>query len=232
MPDEKIPLDLRYLPERQAGEEPITDKQITLIVHLTGCEAKVLQHLGKLQATGLIEHLLQERDEMRERDRASGKSRPSGKKTGWSGLMVLLMLGGVSFLIWKFAFNSGDGSPSPEPELAAGDDGQAPSARAVREPASSETPVSPATPVLPEGSVVDDQPEGAISSFEAMDFPVRLVVLSPVVLLDPAGKEATIPADTELEVVSRKEGGTLTIRSASQTLVGNEIRILGKVRRK
>jgi hypothetical protein len=237
MPQEKTPLDLRYLPERKDREEPITGKQITTIIHLTGCESQVLEHLGKLQASALIENILNERDEIRGTNDASRHGKNGRKKAGYGSLVVLILLGGVCFLIWKFSLSPGGGNPfTHEPALAADTD-QSPSIKQPENPARQEggpgSPTPPSATTIPDKVAPEEQIErldGRLESLEGIDLPSTILVLSPIQLLDPAGKETTVPADTELEVLTRREGGTLTMRSGEKTFVGNESRLQGKVR--
>ena len=62
--------------------------------------------------------------------------------------------------------------------------------------------------------------------------PADLLVLTPIQIeiLNPAGQETTIPADAEIEVLTRSELGTLKLRVGRITFVGNESRLRGKVK--
>ena len=91
------------------------------------------------------------------------------------------------------------------------------------EPKSDSTPDIPSEePTIPE---VRD-----IESLEGITLPVTLDVTVPFSLLNAAGKETSIPADTSILVVKRSPSGTLTMRIGDKLFVGNETRLAKKVR--
>ena len=75
-----------------------------------------------------------------------------------------------------------------------------------------------------------DRMDGILLTLEGLDLPADLLVLTEIQLLNPAGQQTAIPADTMITVLTRKEGGTLTVKSGGETFVGNELRLKGKVR--
>lgn len=86
----------------------------------------------------------------------------------------------------------------------------------------SETPTQPETPAIPE---VRD-----IESLEGVSLPVTLDVTIPFSLMNAAGKETPIPADTSVLVEKRSPSGTLTMRIGGKVFVGNESRLARKAR--
>ena len=69
-----------------------------------------------------------------------------------------------------------------------------------------------------------------LQSLEGVSIPVLLVATEDVALLDQFGKETTLKAGAILKVQDRKARGTLSIESNNVVYVGNESRILGKVK--
>ena len=91
------------------------------------------------------------------------------------------------------------------------------------EPESDSTPDIPSEePTIPE---VRD-----IESLEGITLPVTLDVTVPFSLLNAAGKETSIPADTSILIVKRSPSGTLTMKIGGKLFVGNETRLSKKVR--
>ncbi|MGJ8642189.1 MAG: hypothetical protein ACSHX9_02175 [Luteolibacter sp.] len=237
MSDQKIPLDLRYISEKEEGEESITDKQIDYIIHLTGCKSKDIEHLGKWQASELLDEIIDERDENREIDRDLSKGSGKSKKQGCSCLWAFVLLVVVCFFAGKCAIESETAEPlnqQPEekPELI-----RAADAKPTEEPVSipdeqpiTAEPIAEETPIESMAEDIPDQTDEILLTLEGVELPADLLVLSEVQLLNPAGKETVIPADAKITILSRKEGGTLTLRSGGETYVGNEYRLKGKVR--
>jgi hypothetical protein len=94
-------------------------------------------------------------------------------------------------------------------------------------------PAPEPAPTIADQSAMEEQidrMDGILLSLEGMDLPVDLLVLTEVQLLNPAGQETAIPADTKITVLTRKAGGTLTLRVGEENFVGNESRLKGKVR--
>lgn len=69
-----------------------------------------------------------------------------------------------------------------------------------------------------------------IESLEGITLPVTLEVTVPLSLMNLAGKETSIPADTSVLVEKRSPSGTLTMKIGGKLFVGNEIRLARKVR--
>ncbi len=73
-------------------------------------------------------------------------------------------------------------------------------------------------------------PGSAVSTLAGVTLPASLVVTEPVMLLDAAGKEVTIPVNVVIRVSNRSEKGTLSMTINNRSFVGNEERVAGKVK--
>jgi hypothetical protein len=166
--------------------------------------------------------------------------------------LVLVVLGGIFAYSKCSRFTGGDDyaqkaqDPPPSSEdwtTVSGEENLPPRTAPLRtfydkkpEKASPQPTPEPApepAPAIPEQSEVEEQSErtdGILLTLEGLDLPADLQVLNAIQLLDPAGQEATIAADTKIEVLTRTESGTLTLRVGGNAFVGNESRLKGKVR--
>ena len=69
-----------------------------------------------------------------------------------------------------------------------------------------------------------------LKSLEGVQLPAHVTSIAPLSLLDPAGKEVTIPVNSTIKVVKRSEHGTLTVEIHGTAFVGHEYRLADKVR--
>jgi hypothetical protein len=79
----------------------------------------------------------------------------------------------------------------------------------------------------PEGITHGSEPS---LQLEMIDLPTTLIATEPISLLNAAGKEVSMPANTRINVTKRTGHGTLTMEINGALFVGNESRILGKVK--
>lgn len=90
------------------------------------------------------------------------------------------------------------------------------------------SPRSPGASTSPGKSVIEDVQ--AANPFEGQNFPLYVMVTDEVKLLNNEGKEIIIPKGSTLRIDSRSSKGTLTISLDKRLFVGNESRLLGKVK--
>lgn len=62
------------------------------------------------------------------------------------------------------------------------------------------------------------------------ELPVLVVTTEPFTLLNNTGKETSIPIGTKIAITNRSKGGTLTTKIGGSLFVGNESRLLGKIK--
>lgn len=71
---------------------------------------------------------------------------------------------------------------------------------------------------------------GLIESFNEIKLPAKFVIVAPVSLRDETGKESQFSPDTQIQIENRSEKGILTLRINGALFVGDESRVLGKVK--
>ncbi len=69
-----------------------------------------------------------------------------------------------------------------------------------------------------------------LTTLEDVPLPTAVTVIEPITLLNATGKETAIPLDTVIMVEKRSSSGTLTMQINGALHVGNESRILQKVK--
>ena len=69
-----------------------------------------------------------------------------------------------------------------------------------------------------------------LKSLEGLQLPTTVTSIAPLSLLEPGGKEVTIPVNSTIKVVTRSEHGILTLEIRGTVFVGHEYRIADKVR--
>ena len=69
-----------------------------------------------------------------------------------------------------------------------------------------------------------------LKSLEGLQLPTTVTSIAPLSLLEPGGKEVTIPVNSIIKVVTRSEHGILTLEIRGTVFVGHEYRIADKVR--
>jgi len=69
-----------------------------------------------------------------------------------------------------------------------------------------------------------------LETLEGMTLPMTMITTNEVVLRDKTGKEVAVPTGSNIKVFTRSERGTLSMEINGAVFVGNESRILGKMK--
>lgn len=236
----QTPLSLEAVPIKLENEEPMTDKQLKYICHMSGCAPDAIRHLGKWQASWLIDSLVEQRYNAENDDEDGGQIKaPIPQSRNGCGQRTLLLLIILGFTIYYFFVRSNDSEESPpkttQPAEITLVEKRAGTNAAINTLPANELETAGPT-ALPDATKdpaqESDQLDSArpVLTFTDIELPATFLVLEDIEMLDPAGKEIVIPSKTLIEVVARKPAGTLTINALAETYVGNESRLIGKVR--
>ena len=168
-----------------------------------------------------------------------GGRRGSGGGRGCSGCMLIIFV--VLCTGWKGCSAIFSPATNPPAYSSSTASGQAP----VAGPASGQAQV----PEKTDTPKADDASEGQspashdpfktkdpapdpllLKSLEGLQLPTTVTSIAPLSLLEPGGKEVTIPVNSTIKVVTRSEHGILTLEIRGTVFVGHEYRIADKVR--
>ena len=168
-----------------------------------------------------------------------GGRRGSGGGSGCSGCMLIIFV--VLCTGWKGCSAIFSPATNPPAYSSSTASGQAP----VAGPASGQAQV----PEKTDTPKADDASEGQspasrdsfktkdpapdpllLKSLEGLQLPTTVTSIAPLSLLEPGGKEVTIPVNSIIKVVTRSEHGILTLEIHGTVFVGHEYRIADKVR--
>ncbi len=168
-----------------------------------------------------------------------GGRRGSGGGSGCSGCMLIIFV--VLCTGWKGCSAIFSPATNPPAYSSSTASGQAP----VAGPASGQAQV----PEKTDTPKADDASEGQslashdpfktkepapdpllLKSLEGLQLPTTVTSIAPLSLLEPGGKEVTIPVNSIIKVVTRSEHGILTLEISGTVFVGHEYRLAEKVR--
>lgn len=222
------------IPPKQPNEEPASERQIGYLRSFGYFTEKTILSLGMWQASYLIEQAIQIRESEKgahdqQLEPRKGKSSPGFAK--WVVLFVVafLVFFGVGKLLMSRAGDSEPHSkeiPLPFSSQVTPKEGT-PTAKAETAPPPAAPPVVPPPPKVIEDI---DPVSGVVRKLASTLLPVTIETVDEISLRDEAGKETPIPPGVALQINKRTPGGTLTLVSSGKTYVGNEDRLLGKVR--
>lgn len=216
---------IRGIPPKQDKEGPASDKQIGYLRSFGYFPEKLIADLGMWQASYLIDKAMQikESEENEPRQRLRGKTKPTQYSLG--GCLILI----VGALIVGTVLTQTCGHKSTVSEIP-------PARRTVTPPKFAKPPELPEInpppteepPTVPIKPIIPQLP--GIASFEGMTLPVSVVVIESFSLLGSTGKETTMPIGAIIKVTNRTERGTLTMENKGALFVGNEARLIHKVK--
>jgi hypothetical protein len=72
--------------------------------------------------------------------------------------------------------------------------------------------------------------QSELENLEDIPLPVTINVIAPVSLMNAAGAEISIPAETSIVVMKRSPSGVLSMNIGGKVYVGSESRLAKKVR--
>lgn len=211
---------LRNIPEKQPGEEPANEGQKGYLRSFGYFSEKTIKELGALQATYLADQAdLIKREGSANIDIHQRKPRKLARP-----IIIVVLLGLIALVHFKgkelfnrkadvLADPAARESEAPAPEVP----------KSAGDRKASDSRADPAPVPAPE---VPEKP----LDLAAVQYPAILVATDPFVLLNSAGKETTIAVGTLIKVVKRSELGTLTMEIDGALFVGNESRLVGKIR--
>ncbi|MEI6654158.1 MAG: hypothetical protein WCP45_05265 [Verrucomicrobiota bacterium] len=221
----KAKISIKDVPPRERGEESATEKQLDYLRRLTKLNESDLARLGKWQASNLIDIAKMMRDQ-------AGFSRTKiTKKTGCLFLIVVAII--MFFAI--VAGMKGTKSPpnsddKPNPKLhdttnaSPGVENKTPPIAKPGNPPGNDL----LTP-LPTDQTPSKKSE-FLTNLEGVSLPLSVISTDEFTLLNEAGKETDIPIGTIIKISERGAKGSLTTEIKGKLFVGNELRLLGKVK--
>jgi len=216
---------LRNIPEKQAGEEPANEGQKGYLRRFGYFSEKLIKDLGTLQSSYLIDQAELIKEEGSANIDASQK-----KPRKLIGFVRLIFLLAVLFLVIvmgrKFLKSGNEDATNhseSESERSIPEDPEKAGEQKATEKLEPEGQAAPATGQLSESV-------GKSSNLALIQYPVIVVASESFDLLNNEGKETPIAAGTPIKLVKRSELGTLTMEIGGKLFVGNESRLLGKIR--
>ena len=195
-----------------------------------------IQDLGVWQASYLIDQAFIIRDSIKSEGRIQSKRRP--KKRNGCLIFVLLILG---VIMWGIK-NSGDSAHMGN-QINKEQSNEAESSKhaeakeslekmlaqiKLNEELKKQAQPSPPTVKIPE-QISIPEPQG-LASLEKMELPLSVVTIEPFSLLNKIAKETPILTGTVIKITNRSKTGTLTAEINGELFVGNEDRLLGKIK--
>lgn len=208
----------------QVAEEPANEGQKAYLRTFGYFSEKMIKGLGNLQAAYLIDQA----ESIKEEGSASLDSQlRTRRKSGRGRLIVLLaVLVLVTAVAGYLSKREKDETAiHPEPnggEFAPGDPHSGKEGNVIKKA----KPGTQADPIPEEVPAPDAKP----LELAVIEFPATVVTTEEIKLLNSEGKETAIAADTPIKIAKRSELGTLTMDIGGELFVGNESRLLGKVR--
>lgn len=241
------------IPPREQGEAPATQKQLEYLRHLANFNESDLQSLGKWQASFLIDRIKDIKDE-----RPYKKKKTSGctclALVIISLFLIFVLVGAVKSCSDESAIQTKNAQKSESIKNTKSDSKlnqesapeQIPVAPKIKKPFDpfaepsddmEDAPTAPIEPDKPLDKVLEKPITKApiddliLRNFEGAVFPLNITVIKTVLLRDESGKEITILPDAIIVVDGRSEKGILTLSIKGARYVGDESRVLGKVKK-
>lgn len=226
---------IKGMPPREAEEPAASESQL---VHLRSFQIfgeSTVRELGVLQASYLIDQAkrILEYEEAQKISAAKQNT-----KRGLGSLVVLVLILGAIFWGGKQYMGSLSGPTSPDPESRA-EAGASPSSKEAREPVTpdeghphgvKDSAPSTAGEIGGDKKVQLSPDLNGLTTFAGLELPMSVRVVEALDLLNKVGKETTIPIGAIIMIEERKNLGSLTMKIEGETFVGNESRLLHKVR--
>lgn len=226
---------IKGMPPREAEEPAASESQLVHLRSFQIFSESTVRDLGVLQASYLIDQA-KKIQEYEEAEKISAAKRNS--KRGLGSLVALVLILGAVFWGGKQYLGSVGQPPSPD------------SVQRVETGASPSTGKTQGAVIPEEGhpqGVVDSTPSSAgaiggdkktqlspdlyeLTTFAGLELPMSVRVVEALDLLNKVGKETTIPVGAIITIEERKNLGSLTMKIDGEVFVGNESRLLHKVR--
>ena len=226
---------IKGMPPREAEEPAASESQM---VHLRSFQIfgeTTLRDLGVLQASYLIDQAKQIREYEEEEKISAAKQ---NTKRGFGSVVVLVLILGAIFWGGKQYMDSLSGPPAPGSGQSV-EPGASPSTKETQKPETPEGghPQGVVNSALSTGETVSEVKKPTLSpdlheltTFAGLELPMTVRVIESLDLLNKVGKETTIPVGAIITIEERKNLGSLTMKIGAEGFVGNESRLLHKVR--
>lgn len=216
---------IKDLPKRGANEEPATKQQLDHLRSLAPFKDSDLADLGQWQAAYLIDQAVEIKNQI-----GSGPVKATG---GWWKVLRVVLILLLSAATAKILF---DWYSAREPQT----NSQAQAASAKSPEAVNEADPfaniptdgtkTPGHPRGPSGAKPTAPSSGTLSSLDGLALPIDVISTERFDLLNEVGKETAIPAGATIHIEKRGTKGSLTMHIKGTLYVGNELRLLRKVR--
>lgn len=226
---------IKGMPPREAEEPPASESQLVHLRSFQIFSESTVRELGVLQASYLIDQAKQIR-EYEEAEKLSAAKQH--KARGLGSLVILVMILGAVFWGGKQYMGSLSGPASHDPKQSV----EAGTASSTQETQGPETPegghphgVVNSPPSTGGSDSEEKKPAlspdlNELTTFAGLDLPMTVRVAESLDLLNKVGKETTIPVGAIITIEERKNLGSLTMKIEGEMFVGNESRLLHKVR--
>lgn len=214
---------LRNIPEKQPGEESANEGQKGYLRSFGYFSEKLIKDLGVLQASYLIDQADLIKAEGSANIDASPK-RP-GRLGGFVRLILFLGVLALLFVVWKRFL---------KPEISDALDATVPKTEVAGSDVSNQSVERETSPQDRPDLVSEQTPEPVDEALDlaSIQYPALVVTTQDFALLNKEGKETPIEIGTTIKIVERSELGTLKMEIGGELFVGNESRIIGKIKLK
>lgn len=211
---------IKDIPQRSATEGPATPQQLAQLRNLAAFQESDLAELGGGQAAYLIDQA----------EKARSQSGPAPAKGGfWKMARIVLILALVAVTVKILIDRTTDQQPQATPAVPEATGKTADAADPfARMPGGGAT--SPGQPRSSSNGQTTPPPPGTLTTLEGLVLPVVVTSTERFELLNAVGTETAIPVGCAIQIEKRGAKGALTLRIKGGVYVGNELRILGKVR--
>lgn len=207
-------ISIKDAPRRIKGEETATPNQIGYLRSMTDFKEADIYKLGKWQALYLI-------NKIKNSGEAASPRRRKRDSKGVINIMVkilFVLIAVVVGLVIHFKMKANEASNGNSAIDSSG-----------VQRINGNTPAHPASDGKSSAEGVDTK-QKIVTSFENVTIPVEVTNVDALTLLDSTGKESSIPSGTVIKIEKRSQIGTLTMRINDVLYVGNEARLLNKVK--
>ena len=217
---------IKDIPARGADEGPATNQQLAQLRSLAPFKEADLAGLGQWQASYLIDQAEEIRSQI-------GSGPPSAKGGSLTRvLLILLIVAASAGAVWRWMESTAAakrlaGSVPPDAHATPpAPGGQTdPFAQLHGDGTKNPTPAQGSAAAKP-----SQAPDGTLTSLDGVALPIYVITTARFDLLNEVGKETPIPPGSTIHIEKRGAKGSLTMHIKGSMFVGNEMRVLGKVK--
>ena len=216
---------IKDIPKRGVDEGPATKSQLAQLRSLAPFKEADLANLGQWQ----VAYLIDQAEEIRNQIRAG----PPKPKWGVTRFALILVIGVATAGVVKRLMDHSAATARQASSKLQDATAKAPASGNPADPFAqlhSDTAKNPSPAHAPPDTKPTPPTAGTVTTLDGVALPIYVISTARVDLLNEAGKEVPIPAGSTIRIEKRGAKGSLTMHIKGATFVGNEMRILGKVR--